>query len=178
MQQSSILAALIAGLMLAACGCADTAARPASPPAGAAVQPAATTLTIENILQWPLEGDEGFAKLHDNLSGLAGMTDISSVYRISEHYFMTSDGYLVENINIRKKMPHISIGLALQPCYRVENAKTLPNLARSTSGEDMHGNFVGYTYYATGNGISIHLTTAPSAPDCIVSINIFGGYEK
>lgn len=101
------------------------------------------------------------------------MTDISSSCRISEHACTTCDGYVVENVNMRKKMPHISIGLALHPCYRVENAKTVANLARSASGEDMHGNFVGHTYYVTENGTTIHLATAPGAPDCVASINIF-----
>lgn len=45
-----VLIAVLAG------GCAGTAARPALPPADSTTQPQATTLTIENILQWPLEG--------------------------------------------------------------------------------------------------------------------------
>ena len=170
MRVSYVTAALIAGLIA---GCVGAAARPEPLSTDPNVQPAISGLAIENILLWPLEGDEGFAKLHDKLGSLAGMTDIASSYRIAEHGFTTSDGYLVENVNMRKRMPHISIGLALHPCYRVENAKTVANFARSASGEDMHGNFVGHTYYVTRNGITIHLATAPSAPDCVASINIF-----
>ena len=100
-----VLIAVLAG------GCAGTAARPASPPADSAPQPAATTLTIENILQWPLEGEEGFKRLRLRLVGdLAVTQDSSTHWRRQESAFL-SDGYALSFVTIRKFSGQIDIGI-------------------------------------------------------------------
>ena len=59
MQHPSIAALMIAGLVSASIGCASTDAGSRSSNDSVAL-PGRTTLTIENILRWPLEGEAGY----------------------------------------------------------------------------------------------------------------------
>ena len=101
-QQPSSVTVLIAGLMLAASGCAGSATRPASPPADAAARPAVTALTIENILQSPLEGEKGFKRLREQLVGTLAVTQDSSTHWRRQDKAVLSDGYVLSFVTIKK----------------------------------------------------------------------------
>ena len=99
MQQPSSVTVLIAGLVLAATGCASSATRPAPPPADAAARPAVTALTIQDILQWPLEGEAGFLRAVAHLRDATLYRFVAPLQSVSLAPFRTVDGYRVETVS-------------------------------------------------------------------------------
>lgn len=171
MLRPSIIAVLIAGLVLAATGCAGNAARP-TPPAERAVPQTATTLTIANILQWPLEGPAGYARLVDMLNGMPGMVNVSPAYRMTHQSIRLADGYTAVFISVRKMSERIDMGLHSVPCLAPEPLQSSMGATASKSSEDMHGNDVGMSYWVSKNGTVLEITTTPYTWKCVASIHI------
>ena len=172
MQQPSSVAALIAGLMLAASGCAGSATRPAPPPADAVARPAVTALTIDNILQWPLEGEKGFKRLRQQLVGALAVTQDSSTHWRKQGKTALSDGYALSFVTIKKFSDQIDMGIEVDPCLTPKKAQEWVETEKSLSSDDIHGRSIGTSYWSKKNGFIVQFRSDPVTLQCIDSISI------
>ena len=171
-QQPSSVTVLIAGLVLAATGCASSATRPASPPADAAARPAVTALTIQDILQWPLEGEAGFLRAVAHLRDATLYRFVAPLQSVSLAPFRTVDGYRVETVWFRDWTQSVSIGLDDSPCLEARVAVAAIGANREGVHQGSHGEDVGAKYTAARNGVTVRLSTANTNAICIQSIYI------
>lgn len=171
MQQPSTATALIASLMLAATGCAGNVTRPLSPPTDATVQPAATALTIENILQWPLEGEKGFMRTVARLRDATSYRVVAHLQSVSLEPFQTADGYRVESVWFKDWTRSVSIGLDESPCIEARVAVAAIGADLEDVHRGSHGEDVGEKYASVRNGVTVRLSTANSSSACVETIS-------
>lgn len=169
---AAVLIAVLAG------GCAGIAGRPASPPADSAAPPQAATLTIQNILQWPLEGVEGFKRLRLRFVGDLVVTQDSSTHWRRQEKTVLSDGYTLSFVTIRKFSDQIDLGIEANPCLTPEKAQELVETEKSPSSDDIHGRSVGTSYWSRKNGFIVQLISDPVTLQCIDSISIINVGES
>ncbi len=170
-QQPSSVAALIAGLTLAASGCAGSATRPAPPPADAAARPAVTALTIQDILQWPLEGQEGFMRAVAHLRDATLYRLVAPLQSVSLAPFRTVDGYRVETVWFKDWTQSVSIGLDHSPCLEARVAVAAIGANPEDVHQGSHGEDVGAKYTAVRNGVTVRLSTANTTSACVEAIS-------
>lgn len=171
MQHPSIAASMIAGLVSASIGCAstDTGTRSSN---DSVAQPGRTTLTIENILRWPLEGETGYASLVGALNSLPGMSDVAPAYLMTRQPVTLGDGYMVDFVSIQKKSQQIDIGVDTDACVDPGSLQALINATQSKSTEDIHGRDVGRVYWSINNGTVVKFRSMPGTRKCVDSISI------
>ena len=163
---TAVLAVVLVG------GCAGTAARPASPPADSAPQPVATTLTIENILQWPLEGVEGFLRAVTHLHDATSYEVVAPLQSVSLEPFRTADGYRVETVWFKDRTQSVSIGLDDSPCVDVRSAAASIDANQEAIHQGSHGEDVGKKYASVRNGVVVRISTANTSSACVQNIYI------
>ncbi len=137
------------------------------------MQPTVPALTIENILQWPLEGEAGYARVVDALNRLPGMADVPPAYRITRETVTLGDGYMVDFASIQKKSQQIDIGLDTGICVDPASLQAFINARQSSSTEDIHGRDVGRVYWSINNGIVVKFRSMPDTWKCVNSISIY-----
>ncbi len=172
MQHPSIAASMIAGLVSASIGCARTnAGTRSSNDAGA--QPGRTTLTIESLLRWPLEGETGYASLVGALNSLPGMSDVATAYLMTRQPVTLEDGYKVDFVSIQKKSQQIDIGVDTDACMDPVSLQAFVNATQSKSTQDIHGRDVGRVYWSINNGTVVKFRSMPGTRKCVDSISIY-----
>ena len=171
-QQPSRVAVLIAGLMLAASGCAGSATRPAPPSTDAVAQPAVIALTIQNILQGPLEGQEGFMRAVAHLRDATLYGLVAPLQSVSLAPFRTVDGYRVETVWFKDWTQSVSIGLDDSPCLEARVAVAAIGANPEDVHQGSHGEDVGAKYTAVRNGVTVRLSTANTTSACVQNIYI------
>ena len=170
MQHPSIAALMIAGLVSAGIGCASTDAGSRSSNDSVA-QPGRTTLTIENILQWPLEGPAGVDRIIDVLRRDGRMLlQGRSLNSIDTYRF--GDGYEAEFIHIDIPSRQIRIGVADSKCLEPALAGKLAGTEVSPVREDAHGIDRGRNYIRRKDGVLSYLSSTPVTDACIESIYV------
>ena len=170
MQHPSLAALMITGLVSTSIGCASTDAGSRSSNDSVA-QPGRTTLTIENILQWPLEGPAGVDRIIDVLRRDGRMSlQGRSLNSIDTYRF--GDGYEAEFIHIDIPSSQINIGIGNEKCLDPGYAAELSGSDPSPVREDSHGVDHGRNYIRRKADVLVHLSSTPITDVCIESIYI------
>ena len=172
MQHPSLAALMITGLVSTSFGCASTDAGSRSSNDSVAL-PDRTTLTIENILRWPLEGETGYASLVGALNSLPGMSDVAPAYLMTRQPVTLGDGYMVDFVSIQKKSQHIDIGVDTDACVDPVSLQAFVPATQSKSTEDIHGRDVGRVYWSINNGTVVKFRSMPGTRKCVDSISIY-----
>lgn len=172
------LAALIwsAGLQ----GCATTtASAPATTPSHAASPISGSagvsknTMTIEDLLRWPLEGPAGVAKAGTELRQIfPGFKPLPPADFHRDGPMQLADGYILSFVLVRVPTESLSIGLESEPCLSPARAAEISGAVLSPVFQDAHGVDRGKQYDAKRNGIRVNFTTTPVTYQCVDSIHV------
>lgn len=173
---TAALLVLIFGTGLLGCASTGTSAPTAasSETASPATESAAVskgTITIENLLSWPLEGPGGAEKVIAGLQQAYKMAPVLDSYR-ADGPAVLADNYVLSFASVRKLTGAIHIGLREEPCYRPEQAAAFIGAIADPSINDVHGVDRGKTFEITRNGVMVYFDTTPVTYRCVTSIHI------
>ena len=159
-------------------GCASTiapvpeaASSQIASPAGESLAVSKDTVTVEDLLRWPLEGPGGADKVIAGLQQAYKMTPVPDGYR-ADGSAVLADNYLLSFASVRKLTGAIHIGLQKEPCYPPEQAAALIGAVEDPAINDTHGVDRGKTFGVTQNGVMVYFYTTPITYRCVSSIHI------
>ena len=161
-------------------GCATTTATaPATTPSQVALpssEPVAAskeTLTVENLLRWPLEGPAGVVKTGAELRrAFPGFKPLPPADLRRDGPMQLGDGYILSFVWIGVPSETLNIGLESEPCLSPAQAAEISKATLSPVFQDAHGVDRGRNYDAKGNGVRVSFTTTPETYRCVDSINV------
>lgn len=175
---ASALATLIWVTALPGCT-TTTATAPATTPSQVAplssepVAASKETLTVENLLRWPLEGPAGVVKAGAELRRtFPGFEQLDTTEFNKDGPMRLEDGYVLSFAWIRGPEDSLSIGLESDPCFSPARAAEISGAVLSPVLQDLHGIDRGRHYDAKGNGVRIRFTTTPETYRCVTSIQV------
>ena len=161
-------------------GCASTSTpvpeatspQTASPPAESPAM-SEDTVTVENLLRWPLEGPPGVVK-----TGVELRREFPDFQQLRPADFHRSgpmrleDGYVLSFAWIHGASESLSIGLESEPCLSPARAAEIAGATLNPVFQDAHGVDRGRNYDARRNGVWINFTTTPETYRCVDSIQV------
>lgn len=149
----------------------ETTSRQIASPAGESLAASKDTVTLENLLRWPLEGPGGADKVIAGLRRAYKMTPVRDGYR-ADGPAVLADSYVLSFASVRKLTGAIHIGLQEEPCYPPEQAAALIGAVADPAVNDTHGVDRGKTFDVTQNGVMVYFNTTPITYRCVTSIHI------
>lgn len=166
--------ALLVGLQ----GCASTSA--STSPAEASAAPSASesatvskdTVTVENLLRWPLEGFEGAEKTAAGLRQVFKVEEARPSLSSGHGPAVLVDGHVLSSVYLGPGPNAIDIGVEEEPCFTAERAAKATGATASPITTDIHGVDRGRTYDARRNGMWVSFTTTPVSYRCVTAIHI------
>lgn len=135
-------------------------------------------VTLENLLLWPLEGQDGMDKLE---AGLHKVFDDMKPLP-NQHFTSSGAGYLasgavLSGASIGRLSSHFDMSLKQDVCISPEPYAELID-ARASVILDAHGEDRGKTYSVERNGVRVEINTTPMTYGCITSIHIIRVLER
>jgi len=161
-------------------GCASTIAPVPETTSPQVVSPATEslgtskdTVTVENLLRWPLEGPAGVIKAGVELRRtFPDFRPLPPADLRRDGPMQMADGYILSFVWIGVPSETLNIGLESEPCFPPARATEISSAVLSPVFRDAHGVDRGQNYYAKGNGVRISFTTTPETYRCVTSINV------
>ena len=166
---------LLGAIAVSACAHDPGIATPAneSPQTPASPPPiAASEVTVENLLRWPLEGSAGFDKVDAGLHQVLKMEPLPVQQFTGNGPVQLTDGNVLLFAWLGRLSGSVSIGVAQERCVSPEQTKALIGAVQTHVIRDMHGGEHGTTYSTTRNGVRVKVTTTPKTYQCVDSIQI------
>lgn len=160
-------------LAFAACAlmsCSTTGAR--APEQHQVAADPAGSITIENLLRWPLEGEAGKRRVDAALRRIFEMKPLQAQQFSGDGPVKLSDGNVLSFAWIGELSGQVDIGVAGEPCVSPEQAAGWIG-AQAAITQDAHGQDRGKTYRTQRAGNWIEFTTTPATYRCIDSINVY-----
>ena len=179
--------ALVALILVSALqGCASTsepvpAMTPSQvvPPTSESVAGSKETLTLENLLRWPLEGPSGVDRTIASLRGTFGkMEELTGDGLHGSGPVTLKDGYILESTSVyppTRMHPNdrtIHIYPQQAPCFSPERAVEITGALMDPVFRSAHGVDIGHTYNARRNGVWVRFTSTPVTYQCVIAIHI------
>ncbi|WP_156087657.1 hypothetical protein [Lysobacter sp. Root667] len=131
------------------------------------------TMTIEDLLRWPLEGPAGVAKAGAELRRtFPGFRPLPPADLRRDGPMQLGDGYILSFVWIGVPSETLNIGLESEPCLSPTRAAEISKATLSPVFQDAHGVDRGRNYDAKGNGVRVSFTTTPETYRCVTSINV------
>lgn len=160
--------------MLQACGTPGPNKHKQQSTATAALTPAPQTgsLTIENLLRWPLEGVSGTEKILTALDHVFEMKPLRASQSSGQGPVQLADGHVLSFAYVRKLSGDIDIGIDPKTCVSPEWAVEMTGAVLNPVYQDAHGVDRGKQYDATGNGMALRINTTPVTYRCVTAIHI------
>lgn len=166
---------LVLALMLQACSTASPSKRPLAEPiaSDAALILRTDSLTIENILRWPLEGAAGKKKLTQALHRLFEMKRLRASQFSGQGPARLADGHILSFVYMRKLSGEIDIGIDPSSCVATDWAVSVTGALLNPVYQDAHGVDRGQQYDAIGNATALRINTTPVTYRCITAMHIY-----
>lgn len=131
------------------------------------------TITIKDLLGWPLEGPAGVAKAGAELRRtFSGFKPLTPAGFQRDGPMQLADGYILSFAWIRVSTESLSIGMESEPCLSPARAAEISGAALSPVFQDAHGVDRGKQYDARRNGIRLNFTTTPETYRCVDTIHV------
>lgn len=172
------LLALIWGAGLQGCASAGTSVPPAEPSRAASPtsKPAAAskdTVTVENLLRWPLEGVTGLDRVVSGIEATFDPSDgTAKSLKFTKQEFRLKDGYLLTYRSVFSG-PGARVGLAQEPCFPPSRAAEIIGAQPGPVVYDFEEMDLGRIYRVIRNGIRMHVYTTPITYQCVAQIDIY-----
>jgi hypothetical protein len=174
---ASILALV---LILQACGTTSprkqTPSEPTASPAAFALR--INSITMEDLLRWPLEGVTGTEKLIQALDQLFEMKPLRASQFSGVGPVRLADGNFLSFAYVRTLSGDIDIGLDPKSCVATDWAASLTGALLNPVFQDAHGVDRGKQYDAKGNGVILRINTTPVTYRCVTAIHIHSSPKK
>lgn len=164
---------LALSLMLQACGTTRPGKQP--PQEDAIAPPAAKTgsVTVENLLRWPLEGTGGTEKILAALDQVFEMKPLRASQSSGQGPVRLADGHVLSFAYVRKLSGDIDIGIDQNACVSPDWAVKVTGAVLNPVYQDAHGVDRGKQYDATGNGMVLRINTTPETYRCVTALHIY-----
>lgn len=161
-------------------GCASTsepvpAMRPsqAASPASESVAASKETLTVENLLRWPLEGPSGVDRTIASLRQSFGVMEERTGEGLHGSGPVTlSDGYVLESTTVYPNDGTIHVQPEQNPCFSPERAAEITGAIMDPVFRTDHGVDTGRSYDARRNGVWVNFVSTPETYECVYAIHI------
>lgn len=165
---------LVLALMLQACHAVGPSRQTPPETLASAAAPIVRTdsLTIENILRWPLEGAAGKKRLAQALHRLFEMKPLRASQFSGQGRVRLADGHILSFAYMRTLSGEIDLGLDPSTCVAPYWAVAVTGALLNPVYQDAHGVDRGQQYDATGNGIALRINTTPVTYGCVTAIHI------
>ncbi|QWP75768.1 hypothetical protein J5226_19475 [Lysobacter sp. K5869] len=129
-------------------------------------------LTIADLLQWSLEGQEGNAKILAALHRSFDMKRLDDAQYSGDGPVLLSDGHVLSFAYTLERSPSIQIGVEEAPCVDPNWAAATTHATLDPVFQDAHGVDRGRIYYTTRHGFYLALQTTPMTYRCVTAIRI------
>lgn len=137
-----------------------------------AVDKSEESLTVMNLLQWPLEGQAGVDRVSEALTSRMVFEPLVASQFHAEGPVNLTDGYVVNFVFLRKLSERIDIGVESKPCLAPELAQQATSAVKGEITQDSHGVDGGQLYTARQSGVLLRFTTTPKTYQCVQEIYI------
>lgn len=131
-----------------------------------------SSLSVENILLWPLEGPTGVDKLIDSLLTTGVLEKYRGPQYFSREELVLADGFVISSSWIVPGARKLDINLKEHPCLLPRQAKMISSAIKEPHFFSSHGEQLGETYSVEVQRVLVSFTTDVSYK-CVRSINIF-----
>lgn len=130
------------------------------------------TITVENLLRWPLEGGVSNERFMTALGQLWVLQPRQGGQRYGEGQVRLTDGYALNMAMIRTRSGAADIGVAPEPCLTPTHAAALTGAMLDPVTQDAHGVDRGQHYRVVRSGVALTFDTTPTTYACVTSIHI------
>lgn len=164
-------------LALMASGCATAAAQ--SPRGGGARYEKAATatndsVTIENLLRWPMEGLAGINKVANGIRATFDPTDrTAGSLGFTDKQFQLEDGYVLTHRDVFFRESGAAVRIAIDPCFPPSRAAEIIGAEPGPVIYDPDGNDRGRIYRVIRDDVRMHVYSNPLTYRCVRSIEIY-----
>jgi hypothetical protein len=157
---------------LSVCACAQAPDKALSRKQPSAASAAQDSITLENLLLWPLDEPQGTKRVTASLQRIFTMEPLQGPQLYGKGPVHLSDGHILSFAWIRQRTNSIDIGVADKPCLPVERAVSITRAIVEPTVIDQHGADRGAKYQAERNGFSVRFETTPNDRRCVTDIHI------
>ncbi|QQP96744.1 hypothetical protein [Lysobacter enzymogenes] len=177
MKTIDIASALALVLCLSACGTthpvkSENPHEPGQTTSASHGSGAESALTIEILLRWSLEGQEGGKKILTALHRSFDMKRLDEAQYAGDGPVRLADGHILSFAYTLERSPSIQIGVDETSCVDPQWAATTTHAALDPAFQDAHGVDRGRIYYTVRNGFLLSLDTTPETYRCVTAIRI------
>lgn len=164
---------LVLLLMLQACETTGPNKQPPQADSTASSLPRTDSVTVENLLRWPLEGTDGTEKVLAALDQVFEMKPLRASQSSGQGPVRLTDGHVLSFAYVRKLSGDIDIGIDQNACVSPDWAVAVTGAVLNPVYQDAHGVDRGRQYDATGNGMALRINTTPVTYRCVTAIHIY-----
>ncbi|QWF15106.1 hypothetical protein [Lysobacter capsici] len=164
---------LALSLMLQACGTTGPSKQSPQEAAAALPSPQRDSVTVENLLRWPLKGTSGTEKVLAALDKVFEMKPLRASQLSGQGPVRLADGHVLSFAYVRKLSGDIDIGIDQKKCVSPDWAVALTGAVLNPVFQDAHGVDRGKQYDATGNGMALRINTTPETYRCVTALHIY-----